>query len=209
VTQSATQSSGIRDVTFLARNPRTRQEAWRFRLQRVSGPIWPLALTPQTGVFSVRFGGSGAARREILALDLERGVTRVSIPLGKVTDIPQEAAVSEGLLLVEFVTQDSKRFVRAYDLEKGSLRWDSVTYSGVGLDLSIHPSRNYAVVRVSSKAQGAQTRTDMIHFFDERTGLLKDSITLENTVWRSDQADVDIRDRALILRGGSEVSVRK
>ena len=49
----------------------------------------------------------------------------------------------------------------------------------------------------------------MIHFFENRTGLLKDSITLENTLFRPDQADLDVRDRALILKGGAEVSVRK
>jgi hypothetical protein len=208
VAQAAVQTSGLRDVTIVARNPRTQQEAWRFKLQRVNGPIWPLALTPELGVFSVRFGGTSPGRREIVVLDMEKGVTAMSVDL-KVTDIPQEAAVSGDLLLVKFATPDSKRFVRAYDLRKAALLWDSVTYSGGTLDLSLHPTRNYAVVRVSGKTAGADTRTDMIHFFDNRTGLLKDSITLENTLWRSGHSDVDIRERALILRGGPEVSVRR
>ena len=102
---------------------------------------------------------------------------------------------------------ESKRLIRAYDMKKSAFLWDTVTYGGTGLVLSVHPTKTYAVVRVSSRE--GEKRTDMIHFFDNRTGLLKDSITLENTLFRPDAADIDIRDAALILKGGAEVSVRK
>jgi hypothetical protein len=208
VTQSSSPPQGPRDITILARNPKTQQEAWRFKLQRVNGPIWPLVVTPEVAVFSVRFGGTQIpGRREIVVLDLLTGTTRMSIPI-RTTDIPHEGVIAGDLLFAEFAMPDSKRFVRAYDMKKAALLWDSVTYTGGGLDLSIYPSRSYAIVRVSSKG-ATDRRTDMVHFFENQTGLLKDSITLENTVWKSDQADVDIREKALVLRGGSEVSVRK
>src|SRR5436190_19482342 len=126
-------------------------------------------------------------------------------------DIPSEAGVVAGnLLLVKFTLADGKRFIRAYDLEKSALLWDSVTYSGLGLlALSVHPTKNFTIVRASAK-ETPDKRTDMVHFFENRTGLLKDSITLENTAFRApDQVDLDVRDRALILKGGAEVSVRR
>ena len=69
-------------------------------------------------------------------------------------------------------------------MKKSAFLWDTVTYGGTGLVLSVHPTKNYAIVRVSSRE--GEKRTDMIHFFENRTGLLKDSITLENTTFRPD-----------------------
>jgi hypothetical protein len=44
--------------------------------------------------------------------------------------------------------------------------------------------------------------------FEIRTGLLKDSITLDNAALRP-PPDMELRDRALVIRAGPEVSVRK
>jgi hypothetical protein len=209
VTQSSAQSTGgLREITIMARNPKTQQEVWRFKLEKVNGVIWPVALTPELGVFSVRFGGTTQGRREIIVVDLASGTTRMSIGL-RTTDIPQDGVVAGDILFAEFLMPDSKRFIRAYDLRKSALLWDSVPYTGGALNLSVYPTRTYAVVRVSSREAGADKRRDMIHFFENRTGLLKDSITLEDTLWRPDDADLDVRDRALVLRGGAEVSVRR
>jgi outer membrane protein assembly factor BamB/tetratricopeptide (TPR) repeat protein len=208
VTQTQSQPSGMREIRLVARNPKTQQVVWNFRLEKVNDVLRSVALTPELGVFSVRFGGTTQARREIIALDLPTGTTRMSIGL-RTSDVASDGVIAGDILLVKFGMPDGKRFIRAYDLRKSTLLWDSVPYTGNGLTLSIHATRNYAVVRVSSKERDTDKRTDMIHFFETRTGLLKDSITLENTLYRNDQADVDLRDRAIVLRGGAEVSVRK
>jgi outer membrane protein assembly factor BamB len=207
VTQASAGSSNA--VSIVARNPKTQQVVWNFKLDRVSFPLGPIAFTPELAAFSVRFsGGTSGLRREIIVLDLQAGTTRMAVPL-RPQDVTEAGVFAGTTLLVKVNLTDGKRFIRAYDVEKSSLLWDSVTYSGLGLmPLSIHPTRNFTIVRASAR-ETPEKRTDTIHFFENRTGLLKDSMTLENTLHRPDQADVDVRDRTLILKGGPEVSVRK
>ena len=97
-----------KDVTILARNPKTQQVVWSFKLERVSGTLNTISLNPRLAVFSARISNeTNQGRRQIIVIDLETGTTRMSIDY-RPSDVAQDgAAIAGDILLVKIQTPEA------------------------------------------------------------------------------------------------------
>ncbi|HYC77989.1 MAG TPA: PQQ-binding-like beta-propeller repeat protein, partial [Planctomycetota bacterium] len=214
VTAAAASSQKNRELKLSARRPGETQELWTWRAERVVSVNAHAAPAPGVLLLTLdREAAPDRREREIALIDLARGASLLSKRLAP-GEFIQGAKLVDGRLLLNMRKSSGSLFVRAFDVDKDELRWESVASAGRNPRLTTFPAGAYVVTRFSAEplggsARGPAHRQDVVRLLDVRTGKVVDEFPIEASSGVFDGADTEVREGRLVLETASGVEVRR
>lgn len=200
------------EMKLVGRRPETQVDVWTWRAERVvrssAYRVGPAAL-----LLSIDRATNVANRtdREIVLLDLARGTTLLSKRLAP-GEWVRSGVLSGDLLLLAMHKQSV--FVRAYDVPKDALAWESVSAPGRNPVVQIYPAEDVVVVRFGVEATGAAqrlrfVRQDLVRLLERRTGKVLDEVPLTTDEVVQLRPDVELRGEGIVIESAAGVEFRR
>ena len=197
----------------------TQDDVWTWKAERVRGVTVARKIGPSALLIALeRDVAGGKIEKEVVLLDLEKGGVLLSKKLqtGEFVDAVMPGVLDGELLLLSMRRAGSPGsvFVRAYDIVKDELRWESVPGAGRSPTLRIYPAKDHVAIRVTAQPSNATGRVAFkrqgaLRILDRRTGKVVDEITIDNDEGLSERPDVEIREGVLLVETAAGIESRK
>lgn len=203
---------------LVARRLGTNEDAWTWRAERVRAIAARRVGRGALLIQLKRETGGNRTEDEIVLLDLANGTTLLQKRFagGEFVDASSPPVLDGELLLLPMRRPGApgSNFVRAYDVAKDEVRWESVPISGRYTAVRAYAGREHVVATFSAdsaspSARSGSVRQGAVRVLDRRTGRVLDEIPIEAARKASDRPDVDLRPGALLIESATGVEARR
>jgi len=177
------QSRSPRDTaehSFVGFDPRSKIELWKHNAGRGN-----CAATGSDGKYLVyQFTEPLGRARRISVLDLERGTTAATTPLG--SEAPSAPPVLSGERLFQSLRNVPRpgtsggfaERVKVFDLAQGTSPWSSADFTGNNLSLRVLNAGSRVLIRKSTNSRGTRMPSSTLYALDSATGSVVGSTEL-------------------------------